>query len=302
VGVQHATGVTPYSNHRVVTAMIFEVDPSLSNPDDLKHNKAAATAAEELYAESKSGPLTILPNSICYLPISQAVSEETLQSLASQAASLTHLPADEQAIRQHRFDQSAKLGQIEYIFDLGNWSPFFQPDGSDGKKYGTCLQILQYPFSRGSIHIRPGSPSTASDKPLIDPKYYEGSHGELDLEVMAHCALFADKIAKTEPLANIIRGRVYPPPSACTKEDMREWVVNQTITDWHPVGTCAMGGRRGIEGGVVDERLRVYGVKGLRVVDASIMPLQISGHSQATVYAIAEKGAAMILEDAGLAK
>lgn len=79
---------------------------------------------------------------------------------------------------------------------------------------------------------------------------------------------------------------------------MREWVVNTTITDWHPVGTCAMGGHRGMEGGVVDKRLRVYGVRGLRVVDASIMPLQISGHLQATVYAIAEKGAAMILEDA----
>lgn len=58
-----------------------------------------------------------------------------------------------------------------------------------------------------------------------------------------------------------------------------------------------MGGDRGIAGGVVDEKLRVYGIEGLRVVDASIMPLQISAHLQATVYAIAEKGARMILED-----
>lgn len=58
-----------------------------------------------------------------------------------------------------------------------------------------------------------------------------------------------------------------------------------------------MGGSRGIEAGVVDERLRVYGVRGLRVIDASIMPTQIGAHPQATVYAIAEKGAAMIRED-----
>ena len=58
-----------------------------------------------------------------------------------------------------------------------------------------------------------------------------------------------------------------------------------------------MGGSLGIEGGVVDERLRVYGVRGLRVVDASVMPLEISAHLEATVYGIAEKGGEMVGED-----
>ena len=58
-----------------------------------------------------------------------------------------------------------------------------------------------------------------------------------------------------------------------------------------------MGGNQGIKAGVVDERLRVYGVQKLRVADASIMPLQIAAHLQATVYAIGEKASHMILED-----
>jgi choline dehydrogenase-like flavoprotein len=288
----------PFADFRIVLATIFEVDPAVPNPDDLKHEPAAAAAAEKQYTESRSGPLTILPNAVCYIPFSHIVPESVQQSLQSRAASFSHLDNEEKGIRLQRFDRTAKLGQIEYMFDLGNWSPFFPSDVPRGKKYGTCLQMLQYPYSRGSIHIPSGPPSTAADKPRIDPKYYEGSHGELDLDVMTHCAMFADKIAKSKPLANIIRGRVFPPAEVTTFEGMRDWVVNTTITDWHPVGTCAMGGRRGIEGGVVDERLRVYGIKRLRVVDASIMPLQISGHLQATVYAIAEKGAAMILEDA----
>jgi choline dehydrogenase-like flavoprotein len=191
------------------------------------------------------------------------------------------------------------LGQIEYIFDLGNWNPYFQ--GEEGKKYGTMLQILQYPFSVGSIHIRPSRAGStpAEQSPDIDPKYYEGTHGKLDMEVMKHCLQFVHKIVNTEPLSNIVCEPASPPASTY-KDDklLSEWITQNTITDWHPVGTCAMGGRAGIEGGVVDERLRVYGVKGLRVVDASIMPLQISAHIQATVYAIAEKAAHMIVEDA----
>lgn len=277
-------------------AAIFEVDPLLANRDDLLTDEKLAAVAWERYSQDKAGPLTILPCSLCYVPLNHFVPEETLAQLSAKADKLTAFDADKKAILKQRLNGESKLGQIEYIFDLGNWNPFFQ--GQDGKRYGTMLQILQYPFSVGSIHIPPSSTS-GKDHPSIDPRYYGGAHGALDLDVMKEAAQFLDRIVHTEPLAGIIRAPASP-SLATLRDDQRleEWISDNTITDWHPVGTCAMGGRAGIRGGVVDDRLRVYGVRGLRVVDASVMPLQISAHIQATVYAIAEKGAHMILEDA----
>ncbi|ORY60270.1 putative choline dehydrogenase [Pseudomassariella vexata] len=277
-----------------MVATIYEVDPSLRSPDDLKNDKNVAAAAHAEYVKSKSGPLTILTNSVCYLPISHVAPEKALASISSKAAQLSDEHPGRNEIRHRRFASSSKLGQIEYIFDIGNWNVYFQPDPSNGKKYATMLQILQYPFSRGNIHIQSKDPS---DKPIIDPKYYVGAGGELDFEIMVHCAKFAEKITQTKPLSNIVRSRAAPSTEVSSDEALKDWVVQNTITDWHPVGTCGMGGHGGISSGVVDERLRVYGVKGLRVIDASIMPMQISAHLQATVYAIAEKGAQMILED-----
>lgn len=154
------------------------------------------------------------------------------------------------------------------------------------------MQMLQYPFSVGSVHIPPLSssskpqaqPTTSDDKPVINPSYYEGPGGQVDFFTMAAAQKFGHKICETKPLKDIIVKRVFPPlPKNQEEETWEDRVKNTTITDWHPVGTCAMGGHEGINGGVVDERLRVYGVRGLRVCDASVIPLQIAAHLQATV-------------------
>ncbi|ETS76828.1 hypothetical protein PFICI_10702 [Pestalotiopsis fici W106-1] len=285
----------------IMAAMIFEVDSCLSTPDDLKKDEDVAASALQQYKVDGSGPLSILANSICYLPFSQIVPSEQLQNLSSVATSVIDNLGQEHVTRQNYLKptSSVEIGQIEYIFDLGNWNPCFQPGALDDKKYATCLIILQHPFSKGSIHITSGC---FDHKPLIDPQYYAGNHGQIDLSLMIHAARFAAyRLSQTLPLGSIIRGRAFPPPLSQGHEDesfWKDWLTSTTITDWHPVGTCAMGGRQGAKTGVVDARLRVYGVKKLRVVDASVMPLQISAHLQATVYAIGEKGAAMILEDA----
>ncbi|KAK3367670.1 putative choline dehydrogenase [Podospora didyma] len=287
----------------LTTTSVFEADPSLPNPDDLKTPEGLAAAQEE-YIKSRTGPLTVLPVSMAYVPISHVMSQETTDTIlySSPAAALASSPDDpasqRDALLRRRFSPKAKdVGHVEYVFDLGNWSPCFPPAPVEGKKYASMLQIMQYPFSKGSVHITSG-PSKGL---AINPQYYAGAHGHLDLEIALHCHRFAEKICAAEPLASILRGQVHPLPSDSKDDEyLRAWLKKNLVTDWHPVGTCAMGGKAGARGGVVDERLRVYGVRGLRVADASIMPLQISAHLQATVYAIAEKAASMILEDVGV--
>lgn len=275
-----------------MTATIYEIDPSIQTPEDLRGNRALAAEADKLFETTRSGPRAVLPCSICYVPFSHFMPPGVLADIANRA------PCSglrEKILADRLSSPELHLGQVEYIFDIGNWSPFLM-SSNPAKKYATLLQILQYPFSRGSVHI---SPSDPYGKPDIDPQYYtsEGGCGAFDLELQVHCARFGQKLVQTEPLACFIKGPACPASAALDDGELKQWVVNDTITDWHPVGTCAMGGSLSIEGGVVDERLRVYGVHGLRVVDASVMPLQISAHLQATVYAIAEKASEMIKED-----
>jgi len=285
--------------------MIFEIDPTIVTPADLRTDPLLAQAADKEYILTQSGPRTAIPSSVAYLPFSHFIPPSTLTSLSTRIlthSTSTSLPTSH--ILTSRLTSPKNLGQIEFNFDITNYSPYFT--SLPGKKYATMLMMLQYPFSKGSIHIpalQAGQTKvTSDDNPIIDPKYYQGPGGAVDFETMVTSQKFAHKICRTAPLADIIISRVYPPTQPDEKADddvdFSDWVRDTTITDWHPVGTCAMGGEEAKrEGFVVDERLRVYGVKGLRVCDASVMPLQISAHSQATVYAIGEKGASLILED-----
>ncbi|EME78760.1 uncharacterized protein MYCFIDRAFT_47386 [Pseudocercospora fijiensis CIRAD86] len=272
----------------LMTATIYEIDPSTLSPDDLRNDPEKATAAGHEYKTKRSGLRTRLTGSFAYIPLSTLVPSD--KNILASLVSLATKPHS-QTLAHRLTNPSSKHGYIEYIFDVGNWNPLTPV--SPGKKYATLLQILQYAFSRGNIHINPAAPS---EHPVIDPQYFE-NEGHIDLEILMRGAEFGEKILETEPLKRFVRGRVFPPKNVTT-EEWKEWVLGNVTTDWHPVGTCAMGKDVG-SGGVVDSRLRVFGVRGLRVVDASVMPLQISAHLQATVYAIGEKAARMVLEDAG---
>jgi choline dehydrogenase len=145
------------------------------------------------------------------------------------------------------------------------------------------------PQSRGTVEIRS---ALADAAPLIKPNYL--SH-EADLEVAADAIRLTRRIAAAPALASFEPVEYLPGASLQTDEELRQAASNIGTTIFHPVGTCKMGQGRDA---VVDERLRVHGVIGLRVVDASIMPTITSGNTCSPTVMIAEKAAQMIIEDA----
>ncbi|KAF7985314.1 hypothetical protein HWV62_6495 [Athelia sp. TMB] len=168
----------------------------------------------------------------------------------------------------------------------------------------------------GPIHIQPTSRGTVTLKdasiwspPVIDPNYCAT---ENDRRAMLFGLKTAMKMAATEPLAPHIHSSFdFKKPksmahlagkgdfSTFSDADLEAMWKDTAYTLYHPTGTARMGPRSDPQA-VLDDRLRVHGIIGLRVVDASIMPTIVRGHPQAAVVAIAEKASDMILEDAGL--
>ena len=145
------------------------------------------------------------------------------------------------------------------------------------------------PQSRGTVEIRS---ALADAAPIIRPNYL--SH-EADLKVAADAIRLTRRIAAAPALARFEPVEYLPGASLQTEEELREAASVVGTTIFHPVGTCKMG--QGREA-VVDERLCVHGITGLRVVDASIMPNITSGNTCSPTVMIAEKAAQMIIEDA----
>lgn len=149
-------------------------------------------------------------------------------------------------------------------------------------------------------HLTKWSPQSASpnaaDKPVIDPAYLSNP---IDVEVIARHMLRIKSLAASTSMQELLAAPLtFRDPAADFKGDLeaaKAYARANLGSMWHFAGTCAMLPRD--KGGVLDARLRVYGVEGLRVVDASAMPLVSTANTQATVYTLAERAADLIKED-----
>lgn len=161
-----------------------------------------------------------------------------------------------------------------------------------GCTYSVC-QLR--PESRGVLRIRSADMREA---PSIQPNYLAT---ELDRRTTVAGVRFARRVAATQPMASLMKREVRPGADAQTDDELLEFCREYGQTIFHPSGTAKMG-VAGDPLAVVDERLRVYGTRGLRVVDCSIMPTLVSGNTNVPIVMVAEKAAAMILDDAHTAE
>ncbi len=153
----------------------------------------------------------------------------------------------------------------------------------------TIVCTLLQPESRGSVRITSADPFAAPD---IQPNYLAA---EKDREVIVAGLKAARRVMAQPAIQPFLEEEHEPGPDCVSDDDILDFLRERGGTSFHPMSTCRMGNDATA---VVDERLRVRGIQGLRVIDASIMPSRVSGNTNAPTIMIAEKGAELLLADA----
>ncbi|KAI4263436.1 MAG: hypothetical protein L6R42_001417 [Xanthoria sp. 1 TBL-2021] len=248
----------------------------------LLNSPAVFSQVQEAYNKFATGPLTIPATGFLAW---EKVPPTLRSNLSASAIHIldTSFPAD-----------WPELEHIPINAYIGYQRNYQKEDPTDGYNYGTVATLLAAPLSRGTVSI---SSSNPADPPLIDPNYL--SH-PVDAEI-AVAAVRRQRDFWAQMKGVTIGDEALPGNNVTSDEDILAFVKQSLGIAPHAGCTCAMG-KKGVEGSVVDNKARVFGTQGLRVVDSSIFPLLPPGHITATVYAIAEKIADDILRGKGNGK
>ncbi|KAJ5199647.1 Glucose-methanol-choline oxidoreductase [Penicillium cf. griseofulvum] len=233
----------------------------------------------------KSAAYVSYPSAAQLFPNSTAVGAELLRKLPAYAAQVAS--ANGNITKACDLSQFFKI-QWDLIFKYGIpvAEILLEPTGAmyDTEYWGSV------PFSRGSIHLSSADPTAAA---IIDPKYFML---DFDLHAQVQAARFIREVFKTEPFADMAGAETSPGVAAIAADagddGWADFIKGKYRSNFHPISTAAMMPKE--IGGVVDSSLKVYGTSNVRVVDASVLPFQVCGHLQSTVYAVAERAADII--------
>ena len=151
-----------------------------------------------------------------------------------------------------------------------------------------AVAVLLRPQSRGAITLASANPQ---DPPVIDPHFFSQEH---DLDTLLWGLKECRRLINSTVFDKYHPWETLPGPDVQTDEELKEYIRNWGGTIFHPAGTCKMGND---DLAVVDARLKVHGLEGLRVVDLSVVPTIVGGNTNAPTIMIGEKAADMIKED-----
>ncbi|CRG84226.1 Alcohol dehydrogenase [acceptor] [Talaromyces islandicus] len=171
---------------------------------------------------------------------------------------------------------NSTVGQIEILYM-----------NSDANGDVGITAALQHPYSHGRIYINSSNPL---DYPVIDPNYL--AH-PADQDILVKGIKLVRRIGESSPLKSTLVKEITPGSDVQTDDDWLDWLRQSASTEFHPSSSCAMLPQE--QGGVVDAKLRVYGLANVRVADASVAPISLSTHLMSSTYAIAEQASSIIL-------
>ncbi len=151
----------------------------------------------------------------------------------------------------------------------------------------TLTPCLLRPRARGSVTLRSADPL---DRPVVDSNFFGDPE---DLRVTLDAMRFARRVLATAPLRDLVRTELLPGAAATTDADLAPYARRMVKTNYHPVGTARMGRDRDPDA-VLDARMRVRGVDGLRVIDCSAMPRIVSGNTNAAALMLGDRAAGFV--------
>ncbi|WHZ10545.1 MAG: Oxidoreductase, GMC family [Burkholderiaceae bacterium] len=259
--------------------LIFECSKPITTNDQLNSWFGQAKLGLQ-WAISRSGPLAVgINQGGCFMRVLQDEGPEASPS-ASPPPMGVGSTGEAGSTQSQRPDIQFHVATLSADMAGGKVHPF------SGFTFSVC-QLR--PESRGHIRIRSTDPF---EPPEMQPNYLAT---DLDRRTAVAGVKAARAIAAAPSMRGLVRREVKPGPEAGDDAALLEFCRNNGATIFHPTGTCKMGSD---PMAVVDARLRVHGVGGLRVIDGSVMPTLVSGNTNGPIVAMAEKAVDMIREDA----